>query len=96
MLAGPKKGRKTQRDTVEARGGFVGSRVYVDNGGWIERRAKDDGNDDWNTADVEKNHRGETPKRGTACGIQFDALAYPKADFMVSYIICDTKWRKIL
>jgi hypothetical protein len=84
----PSKGSRIVHNLKEARGGFVGSRVDINSRGEISKRV-DDG-DDWyepSRLDIEINHEG-APKVGSACGIKFNALYYPKAASMV----CTTHW----
>jgi hypothetical protein len=87
----PSKGSRTVRNLQEARGSFVGSRVDISSRGEISKRV-DDG-DDWyepSNFDIEINHQG-APKVGSACGIRFDALHYPKAASMVCTIHWDNE-----
>lgn len=79
------KGNRLGRNVEEDRGTYIGSRVTTSGMGGILRRA-DDGDEDWNAPsgkDTQDNHDG-SPKMGSACGIQFNALAYPNAKSMVS------------
>jgi hypothetical protein len=83
VMQTPSRGGRIVHNIKEAHGGFVGSRVDVNRRGELLRRVDDD--DDWynpTDTDINKNHEG-TPKKGSACGITFDALFYPKAASMV-------------
>lgn len=84
-------GGRFVRDVDEARGNFVGSRVYVNSRGEISKRAEFDGWYSPNGADVKTNHRGNA-KPGTACGIFFAALDYPNAKNMVRTTLRTTKF----
>ncbi|KAJ4361573.1 hypothetical protein N0V95_001734 [Ascochyta clinopodiicola] len=74
---------KRSDDIEEGRGQFFGSRVDVKSRDELAKRAASD-NDEWDgpgTADTVVNYEGR-PKKGSACGITFDALNYPKAASM--------------
>ncbi len=88
LMRNPDKGLKVTRDDEKARGGFVGSRVSTISTEGLARRASDE--DDWyepSARDTKINHEG-TAKRGSSCGMVFDALDYPKAKSMVCVISC--------
>lgn len=81
------KGSKINRSIGESRGNLVGNRVDANTRENISKRAVEDDEDgDWRFPDGEDtmiNHAGGTPKKGTACGSFFNALAYPNSKSMV-------------
>lgn len=85
------RGSKITRSIGESHGNFVGSRVDANIRENISKRAVEDEEDgDWRFPDGEDtmiNHRGGTPKKGSACGSLFDALDYPNAESMVRTMI---------
>ncbi|KAJ8110664.1 hypothetical protein OPT61_g6548 [Boeremia exigua] len=81
LMQTPATAGKLTRTIEEENGGFVGSRVDVNLKQKIAKRAADDIDDGWSEPTeqkIRKSHR-ETEKTGTACGIRFNALNYPKA-----------------
>ncbi|KAJ4321399.1 hypothetical protein N0V94_002936 [Neodidymelliopsis sp. IMI 364377] len=84
MRTRTKKG-KLARNIEEDRGEFVSSRVDIKIREELAKRApEDDGDAEWDGPDEKAtkiNHEGSA-KKGSACGITFDALNYPKAASM--------------